>query len=180
MTRPSAEATPSQVWWLCSQHQPRCGALSEIHSAGTRRSVPREAPVWKHLFFSSASGTACRKASPSSMVSMRPAAVRDADRGLGRPDAAELLAALDPHHGVHGAVRDLHHGGEGVDVREVPAQRALPVAQPEHRHALGDREHGRPGTSTNDARAGSATTSSSSSARSGPARALAPARTCSG
>ena len=47
---------PSQVWWLFSQHQPRCGARSAIHSAGTRWSVPREAPVWKHLFFSSASG----------------------------------------------------------------------------------------------------------------------------
>ena len=133
------DAQPGVVVVLPAPAQVRCP--SEIHRAGTRRSVPREAPVWKHLFFSSASGTACRKASPSSMVSMLRPRSAIVTGGLGRPDAAELLTALDPHHGVHRAVRDLQHGGEGVDVREVPAQRALPVAQPEHRHALGDREH---------------------------------------
>ena len=38
LTRPPAEASPSQVCGLPSQHQPSFGACSLIHSAGTRRS----------------------------------------------------------------------------------------------------------------------------------------------
>ena len=51
--RPAADATPSQVCGLPSQHQPSLGARSLIHSAGTRRSWRREPESMKHLFFSS-------------------------------------------------------------------------------------------------------------------------------
>ena len=49
---PAADATPSQVCGLPSQHQPSLGARSLIHSAGTRRSCRREPESMKHLFFS--------------------------------------------------------------------------------------------------------------------------------
>ena len=136
----AADATPSQVWWLCSQHQPRCGAFSEIHSAGTRLSVPREAAVWKHLFFSRAAGTACRKASPSSMVSMRPAAARDATAAASAGRTPQNSSPRStPTHGVHRRVGDVDDRREGVHVGEVPAERARRAAEPQHRHPGGDR-----------------------------------------
>ena len=73
LTRRPADARPSQVWGLPSQHQPSLGARSLIHSAGTRRSCLREPASMKHLFFSSRSARCVTSAIPSSMVSgLRP------------------------------------------------------------------------------------------------------------
>src|SRR5690606_17914279 len=77
-TRFAADAEPSQVCGLLSQHQPRLGCLFPlIHIAGTRW-LPgtREAKSEKQLFLRRASGKWVITAMPSSSVSGRRLALR--------------------------------------------------------------------------------------------------------
>ena len=140
-----ADAVPSQVCGLPSQHQPSFGARSLIHSAGTRRSCLREPASMKHLFFSSTCGTWVTSAIPSSMVSgLRPRLADGPGRVLG-PDVAELLAALDADEEVRRAgrraVRDRVVAGQvtlgvvAVDPARLAARSAR-SPQPEQRDCL--------------------------------------------
>ena len=94
-SRPSADAAPSHVCGLRSQHQPSFARRSLIHTAGTRWLVPvRDASSEKHLL-----GEHVRPDDDERdpLVDGQRGAPASGDRGqrVLRPDVAELRAGVD-------------------------------------------------------------------------------------
>ena len=110
----AAEATPSHVWGLPSQHQPSFGARSLIQSAGTRRSWRREPDSMKHWFFTSSSGACVTSAMPSSIVSgvrSRPRMTGSASSGRTPQNSSPRSTSSSRYAGAVGDRRARAGGG---------------------------------------------------------------------